>query len=143
MPICFRGQWRIWFPTPSSTARTGRPSPSRRAPRKSTSPSRWPTTDTAFPRRIWGACEFGERLLAGRIGPLVEGAVEGADAEFGGEARGRFRYAALAECVRHGSGESAALEGGALLQFAVAGDDRAEPGAELAAVVREGGRDRV
>src|ERR1035438_3795117 len=55
MPTCFRAPWRTWFPTPSSTARTGRLSAFRRAPGKSTSPSRWPTTDTAFPRRIWGA----------------------------------------------------------------------------------------
>src|SRR5450759_1790887 len=55
MPTCFRAPSRIWCPTPSSIAPTRPPSPSRRAPRKSMSLSRWPTTDTAFPRPISSA----------------------------------------------------------------------------------------
>src|ERR1035437_5368137 len=55
MPTCCRALSRIWFLTPSSTAPTQPPSLSRRAPRKRTSLSRWPTTATASPRPIWSA----------------------------------------------------------------------------------------
>jgi hypothetical protein len=89
------------------------------------------------------ARQFGECSLAGRIGPLAEGAIEGVHAELGGEARGRFRHAAVAERVRHGSGKPDVLEDGAFPRFAVAGDEREDPGCELAAIVREDGRECV
>ncbi len=77
--------------------------------------------------------------MASRIGPLDEGVVEGADAEFGGEARGQVRYAALLEGFRHGFGEADVLERRAFPQLAVGGDDGEQAGGELAAVVGEGG----
>jgi hypothetical protein len=57
------------------------------------------------------------------------------DAEFGGEARGRLRYATVLERVGHGRGEAGALECVALLQLRVAGDDRVEPEPEFASAV--------
>jgi hypothetical protein len=54
--------------------------------------------------------------------------VEGAGAEFGGEARGRVRPAAPLEGLCHGLGEAGALGRGTLPQLAACGDDRAQPG---------------
>jgi hypothetical protein len=58
------------------------------------------------------------------MGPAVEGAVEGADAGFGGKARGGIWHAALPECVRHSLGQGGVLGRGAFLPLAVVGDDR-------------------
>ncbi|UXY27394.1 hypothetical protein [Streptomyces sp. HUAS TT20] len=81
------------------------------------------------------ACEFGERrLLVGWIDPLVEGVVEGTDAEFGDKTRGRFQYAALVECVHHGLGKPDALEGGDLYRLAL---EKAPAGSQLYAAAEE------
>jgi hypothetical protein len=89
------------------------------------------------------AGEFGECLLAGWLDPAVEGTVERAGSEVGGEARGQVRYAALAECAGQGRGECGALERRTFLQFGVVGDDRLEPGPEFALLSGEAGREGI
>ncbi|WP_406438169.1 hypothetical protein OHB00_26505 [Streptomyces sp. NBC_00631] len=77
------------------------------------------------------AGQGGEGLVVRGGDPLGEGRGERADAQAGGEARGRVGHPALPEGAGQGRGEGELLERGALPQFGVAGDDTPEAGAEL------------
>lgn len=89
------------------------------------------------------AGEFSERLLAGWVNPVFEGAMEGANSEVGGEARGQVRYAAFVECAGQGRGEYGALERRTFSKFGVVGDDRQEPRPEVALLSGEAGRQGI
>src|ERR1700760_1954743 len=83
------------------------------------------------------AGELGERLVVGRVGPLGEAAVEGAQAELGGQARGQLGYAPLLQGRAGRRDQAEVLGRRALAQLVLGGDQCLEPGAELTAVVGE------